>query len=72
MPIRSLSQPSAATSVSARTEADIRPLWMTEKDTIETAISICEGNIQKAARLLDISPSTIYRKRVTWEELSQS
>lgn len=62
--------PSAA-APAATTENDIRPLWMTEKETIETAISICEGNIQKAARLLDISPSTIYRKRVTWDELSQ-
>lgn len=51
------------------TPADIRPLWIVERDTIENAITICDGNIQKAARLLDISPSTIYRKRVTWEEL---
>lgn len=62
----------AAAPTAAATENDIRPLWMTEKETIETAIVICDGNIQKAARLLDISPSTIYRKRVTWDELSQA
>lgn len=65
-------EPRPSAGPAMRTEADIRPLWMTEKDTIETAITICEGNIQKAARLLDISPSTIYRKRVTWDELSQA
>ncbi|HLN23943.1 MAG TPA: sigma-54 dependent transcriptional regulator [Patescibacteria group bacterium] len=50
----------------------IRPLWQVEKDTIETAISLCDGNIPKAAALLGISPSTIYRKRVAWEgEIAQ-
>lgn len=45
----------------------IRPLWMEEKDIIERAIVFCDGNIPKAAALLDISASTIYRKRQTWE-----
>lgn len=53
------------------TEDGIRPLWIVERDTIETAISICDGNIQKAARLLDISPSTIYRKRMSWEAAAE-
>lgn len=48
----------------------IRPLWVVEKETIETAIHVCEGNIPKAAALLEISPSTIYRKRATWLDLS--
>lgn len=47
----------------------IRPLWMVEKETIENAINLCDGNIPQAATLLEISPSTIYRKRATWEEL---
>ena len=47
----------------------IRPLWMVEKETIENAINLCDGNIPKAATLLEISPSTIYRKRATWQEL---
>jgi DNA-binding NtrC family response regulator len=71
-PTRAAPRPGAvagpATAPAAASEADIRPLWMVEKDTIETAISLCEGNIQKAARLLDISPSTIYRKRMAWDE----
>ncbi|MDH3527208.1 MAG: helix-turn-helix domain-containing protein, partial [Gammaproteobacteria bacterium] len=27
----------------------------------------CDGNIPRAAALLEISPSTIYRKRQQWE-----
>lgn len=46
----------------------IRPLWLVEKDTIEHAIALADGNIPKAAALLEISPSTIYRKRQTWED----
>jgi len=45
----------------------IKPLWLTEKDTIESAIAICEGNVPRAAALLEVSPSTIYRKRQSWE-----
>ncbi len=45
----------------------IRPLWVVEKETIERAIDLCGGNIPKAAALLGISPSTIYRKKITWE-----
>ena len=44
-----------------------RPLWMVEKDAIERAIAICDGNVPKAAALLEISASTIYRKRQAWE-----
>jgi len=47
----------------------VRPLWQIEKQAIEQAIEQCEGNIPKAAALLDISPSTIYRKRQQWESL---
>ncbi len=47
---------------------DIKPLWMAEKEIIEQAIEICNGNIPRAAALLEISPSTIYRKKLAWEE----
>jgi len=45
----------------------IRPLWLVEKEAIEEAISFCDGNIPRAAAMLGISASTIYRKRMTWE-----
>lgn len=46
----------------------IRPLWLEEKELIERAIDICGGSIPKAAAMLEISASTIYRKRMMWEK----
>lgn len=45
----------------------VEPLWLTEKMAIERAIALCDGSITAAARLLEVSPSTIYRKREAWE-----
>lgn len=45
----------------------IRPMWIVEKETIENAIAACDGNIPQAAGLLELSPSTIYRKRLAWQ-----
>ncbi len=47
----------------------IEPLWLTEKRAIEDAIDICGGNINSAAGLLEVSPSTIYRKLQGWKKL---
>jgi len=44
----------------------IRPLWLVEKEAIERAVAACDGNIPKAAALLEVSPSTLYRKRSAW------
>ncbi|WP_111978097.1 sigma-54-dependent transcriptional regulator [Algibacillus agarilyticus] len=46
----------------------IRPLAIVEKEIIENAIEYCSGNIPKAAALLEVSPSTIYRKKQSWED----
>ena len=46
---------------------DIVPLWKVERDVIEKAIEACDGNIPKAAAKLGVSPSTIYRKKLSWE-----
>jgi DNA-binding NtrC family response regulator len=43
------------------------PLEVVERDYIETTIAACGGSITRAARLLDVSPSTIYRKREAWK-----
>ena len=51
------------------TDKKIKPLWVVEKETIEQAIEMCDGNIPKAAACLEISPSTIYRKKAHWPEL---
>ncbi len=47
---------------------DVSPLWKVERNAIEQAIALCEGNIPKAAALLEISPSTIYRKKMIWDK----
>ena len=47
---------------------EIKPLWMVERDAIERAITLCGGNIPKAAAYLEVSPSTLYRKKTTWEQ----
>ena len=38
-----------------------------EQIYIENAIRICGGSIDKAAKCLDINPSTIYRKKASWK-----
>ncbi|MGF1785605.1 sigma-54 dependent transcriptional regulator [Photobacterium swingsii] len=50
----------------------IEPLWIVEKRAIEAAIDACNGNIPRAAGLLEVSPSTIYRKLQTWQEVAGS
>lgn len=45
----------------------LKPLHIIEKQVIEQAINRCDGNIIRAAALLEISPSTIYRKKAEWE-----
>ena len=46
----------------------IKPLWLIEKEAIEEAIALCSGNIPRAAALLEINPSTIYRRKAEWEK----
>jgi len=48
------------------------PLWLVEKKAIEAATVFCDDNIPKAAALLDVSPSTIYRKKQIWDELTKT
>ncbi len=47
-------------------DTPILPLWLEEKRIIERAIDHYQGNIPKAAAMLDISASTIYRKKQFW------
>ena len=46
----------------------IVPLWQVERDAIEAAIEHHDGNVPRAAAALEISPSTIYRKRQSWAD----
>ena len=61
-------QTSASASMQAPIpEGTIRPLWVEEKDAIERAIALCNDNVPRAAALLGVSPSTLYRKRTAWQ-----
>jgi len=44
----------------------IRPLSQLEKEAIKETLEYCEGNVQKAADLLEISQSKIYKKLHEW------
>lgn len=46
----------------------VLPMWQQEQRIIEEAIASFDGNIALAAAALEISPSTIYRKRQSWAE----
>lgn len=52
--------------VVGRATETVEPFWLEEKRIIERAIAHYNGNVGKAAAALDISPSTIYRKRQAW------
>ncbi|MBI1206792.1 MAG: response regulator [Azospirillum sp.] len=47
--------------------AGVRPLWLLEKEMIQEALRQCGDDVPKAATLLEISPSTIYRKLQSWK-----
>ena len=50
----------------------IEPLWITEKKAIEAAIEACDGSINRAAKQLEVAPSTIYRKIQSWKSQTSS
>jgi len=47
----------------------VLPMWRQEQRIIEDAIRSFAGNIGLAAAALELSPSTIYRKRQAWAEM---
>ncbi|QRG07814.1 sigma-54-dependent Fis family transcriptional regulator [Xanthobacter dioxanivorans] len=50
------------------TPARVEPLSVVERRAIEAAISAFDGNIALAAAALDLSPSTLYRKKLAWQD----
>ncbi len=55
--------PTAVQNVSApAAQAKVRPFWKVERDEIQRALDICNGNVQEVARRLEISAATLYRK----------
>jgi len=66
-----VSMPSAGDS-DVPNEGGIEPLWITEKKAIEAAIAACGGSINRAAKRLQVAPSTIYRKIQSWKVQNDS
>ncbi|QDL94157.1 sigma-54-dependent Fis family transcriptional regulator (plasmid) [Paroceanicella profunda] len=63
--------PAPDSSVPGRADEAIRTLVglslaEMEREFIEATIAACKGSIPRAARMLDVSPSTLYRKREGW------
>ncbi|ELA3117158.1 sigma-54-dependent transcriptional regulator [Vibrio vulnificus] len=48
-------------------DGSIRPMWQIEREAIQNAIAFCDGNVISAAVMLELSPSTVYRKKQAWE-----
>jgi two-component system repressor protein LuxO len=49
----------------------VMPMWRQEQRIIEDAIQQFAGNVAMAAAALELSPSTIYRKRQAWAEMDK-
>jgi two-component system repressor protein LuxO len=60
--------PSPVSNGSTTDSSPIQPLAQVERATIEHAIALCDENIVKAASMLEVSPSTLYRKIQQWQE----
>ncbi len=63
----SVTRVAAAPAADTRHGGGVEPLWLTEKRAIQTAIDYCDGNVNRAAGLLEVAPSTIYRKIQSWK-----
>ena len=70
--IESLSLASADTAQPPASRRTILPMWRQEQRIIEEAIEAFAGNVALAAAALELSPSTIYRKRQAWAAMDGS
>ncbi len=52
-----------------KSRSGILPMWQQEQRIIEEAIASFGGNVALAAAALEVSPSTIYRKRQAWADM---
>ena len=51
-----------------RHRSKVKPLWLVEREAIQSAIEASGGSVAKAAVLLEVAPSTLYRKLRSWED----
>jgi two-component system repressor protein LuxO len=50
------------TPIAETASPKVRPLWQVEKDAIIEALDFCNGDVNDAAKCLEIGPATVYRK----------
>ncbi len=62
----------ALNNVSSLNGNNLATLAEIERKAIEDRIAAFDGSIPKASESLDVSPSTIYRKKETWEKNEQT
>lgn len=72
-PIEPISQPINDTTDHVQNNSiddtsSVRSLAEVERAAIEHAIAVCKDNVVKAASLLEVSPSTLYRKVQQWQD----
>jgi two-component system, repressor protein LuxO len=47
----------------------VRPLERVEREAVDYALQAFGGNVAKAARALQVNPSTLYRKIQAWSQI---
>ncbi|MFT4721268.1 MAG: two-component system repressor protein LuxO [Candidatus Azotimanducaceae bacterium] len=62
--------PASTPEIDGDTVFEILPLWKMEENHIALALRHCDDNVPRAAALLEVSPSTLYRKLKTENESS--
>jgi two-component system repressor protein LuxO len=70
LPVRSLPAGASAISPASRADANSQrlvPLDDAIRHHIEAAIALCDGSIPRAAAILQVAPSTIYRRIEAWQ-----
>ncbi len=67
-PLREVFAPPLPFAVSPAAEPDIVPMRDVERHAILAALRRTQRDVARAAVLLEINPSTIYRRLITWRE----
>lgn len=52
--------------IKTQTPRRYKTLAQLERDYIQMILDVNNDDVSKAAKILDISPSTLYRKRTAW------
>ncbi len=62
----------APNAAEPKTDMVVKPLWLIEKEAILHVLDITHQDVAKAAALLEVSPSTLYRKLQAWKAAGEA